>query len=114
MHCLLHYDCTVFVQAQVKGVGQLQPPVARCYKPYVNWGLISRGMGKKGKHEETVTVRAVILKRELGLFVYWKEKTLRLSHPFTISSRSGLFVPGEERALLINLDRKEFAPCEPF
>lgn len=87
MHCLLHYGCTVCVQAQVKSVGQLQPPMSKCYKHQVHLGLISRGMGKIVKEGGDCQRQGRDPKKRIRLLCLLDGNNFSL----TISSRSGLF-----------------------
>lgn len=50
MHCLLHHGCTVCVKAQVRSVGQLQPPMSECY---THRGHLSLGSAAIGRMEES-------------------------------------------------------------
>lgn len=109
MHCLLHHGCTVCVKAQVRSVGQLQPPMCECYTDRGHLSLSSGGIGRMEESEVTVKGWSGIQKGMWHLCLLdGKEFSL------AISSRSALFLPEEERAMLINLGRKEFACYEPF
>lgn len=54
MHCLLRHGCTVCVKAQVRSVGQLQPPMSESYMHRGHLSLSSAAIRRMEANEVTV------------------------------------------------------------
>lgn len=77
----------------------LQPPVAKFHKPYVTWGFDLKRNGEHRKRWVDRHSQGRDPKKTIRPVCLLEGKTLRQSHPFTISSRSGLFTRRRQDAV---------------